>query len=118
MLEGIGRGLHAGAEQAGITISGGELAQIGAMLRGAVPGKAFDLVGVAVGTVAPGSVNLGADVKPGDVVVGLASSGIHSNGLSLARQALLEKAGCKDIRPLLEELEEGEEAGLTPEEAA
>ena len=50
MLGAIGRGLHAGAEQAGITISGGELAQIGAMPRGAVPGHAFDLVGVAIGT--------------------------------------------------------------------
>lgn len=100
MLTAIGAGLHEGAAQAGITISGGELAQIGAMLRGAVPGKAFDLAGVALGTVALDAVNLGADVQAGDVVVGLASDGIHSNGLSLARRALLEQAGLGVHDPL------------------
>lgn len=100
MLAGIGKGLYDGAAQAGIVIPGGELAQVGAMLRGAVPGKAFDLAGVAIGTVALDSINTGADVKPGDVVVGLASSGIHSNGLSLARQALLEQAGLSVTDPL------------------
>jgi phosphoribosylformylglycinamidine cyclo-ligase len=93
MLEQLGRGLHDGAAQAGVAIPGGELAQIGAMLRGAVPGKAFDLAAVALGTVPLDGINLGADVQPGDLVVGLASSGIHSNGLSLARTALLERAG-------------------------
>lgn len=92
MLTAIGKGLHDGAVQAGIAIAGGELAQIGAMLRGAVPGKAFDLAAVSLGTVALDQVNLGQDVQPGDVVVGFASSGIHSNGLSLARRALLERA--------------------------
>ncbi len=100
MLEGIGKGLHDGAVQAGITIAGGELAQIGAMLRGAVPGKAFDLAAVALGTVSPSKVNLGADVRPGDLVMGLASSGIHSNGLSLARSSLLERAGLSVSDPL------------------
>ncbi len=100
MLEAIGRGLHEGAAQAGITISGGELAQIGAMLKGVVPGKAFDLAGVALGTVSLKAVNLGESVQPGDVVVGLGSSGIHSNGLSLARQSLLEKAGLSVDDPL------------------
>ena len=100
MLEQIGKGLHDGAVQAGITISGGELAQVGALLKGAVPGKAFDLTGVAIGTVPLDAVNLGADVKPGDVAVGFASSGIHSNGFSLARKALLEMAGLSLSDPL------------------
>ena len=100
MLTAIGAGLHAGAAQAGICIAGGELAQIGAMLRGAVPGKAFDLAAVALGTVSLDRVNTGAAVREGDVVVGLASSGIHSNGLSLARRALLEKAGLALDAPL------------------
>jgi phosphoribosylformylglycinamidine cyclo-ligase len=100
MLEQIGKGLHDGAAQAGCVIAGGELAQIGAMLRGAAPGKAFDLAAVALGTVALDGVNLGADVQPGDVVVGWASSGIHSNGLSLARRALLERAGMSVNDPL------------------
>jgi phosphoribosylformylglycinamidine cyclo-ligase len=100
MLEAIGKGLHDGAVQANCVIAGGELAQIGAMLRGAVPGKAFDLAAVAVGLVPLDRVNVGAAVRPGDVVVGLASSGIHSNGLSLARGALLERAGLALDDPL------------------
>ena len=100
VLERVGKGLHDGAAAAGITIAGGELAQIGAMLRGAVPGRALDLAGVAIGVVPLDRVNLGATVRAGDVVVGLASSGIHSNGLSLARKALLERAGLKITDPL------------------
>lgn len=100
LLEQLGRGLYEGARQAGIVIAGGELAQIGAMLRGAVPGKAFDLAAVALGVVPLDRVEQGAHVQPGDVVVGLASSGIHSNGLSLARRALLEQGGLQLGDPL------------------
>lgn len=92
MLTAIGKGLHDGAAQAGVVIAGGELAQVGAMLRGAAPGKAFDLAAVALGVVRPDQINTGAAVRPGDLAVGFASSGIHSNGLSLARQVLLERA--------------------------
>ncbi|MCA8926159.1 MAG: phosphoribosylformylglycinamidine cyclo-ligase [Planctomycetes bacterium] len=99
-LAAIGEGLYEGARQAGVTIAGGELAQIGAMLKGVAPGKAFDLAGVAIGKVNLEQVNLGAEVQPGDVVVGWASSGIHSNGLSLARTALLEQAGLGVDDPL------------------
>jgi len=100
MLTELGAGLAEGAAQAGCAIAGGELAQIGAMLRGARPGKAFDLAAVALGTVALDQVNLGAAVQPGDVVVGWASSGIHSNGLSLARKALLAEDGSGWDQPL------------------
>ncbi len=100
MLTAIGKGLHDGAAQAGVVIAGGELAQVGAMLRGAAPGKAFDLAAVALGVVRPEAVNTGAEVRPGDVVVGFASSGIHSNGLSLARRVLLDQAGLKVGDPL------------------
>ena len=55
------------------------------------PGE-FDLVGFAVGVVERGRV-LPSDVKPGDVIVGLASPGLRCNGYSLARRALLERAG-------------------------
>lgn len=108
MLEQIGKGLHDGAVEAGCVIAGGELAQIGAMLKGAAPGKAFDLAAVAVGLVPLDAINVGQDVRPGDVVIGLASSGIHSNGLSLARGALLERAGLKLGDPLPGELNPGE----------
>lgn len=100
MLTAIGKGLHDGAAESRITISGGELAQIGAMLRGAVPGRAFDLAAVAVGLVPLDRVNLGQDVREGDLVVGLASNGIHSNGLSLARRVLVDQAGLSVHDPL------------------
>ncbi|MBI3723235.1 phosphoribosylformylglycinamidine cyclo-ligase [bacterium] len=95
MLEEIGKGLYKGCEQARITLPGGELAQIGAMLKGAVPGRAFDIGGFVVGTVALDKINVGKDVRPGDVVLGFLSSGLHSNGYSLARRALFEKGGLK-----------------------
>jgi phosphoribosylformylglycinamidine cyclo-ligase len=95
LLEQLGKGLYKGCEEARITLPGGELAQIASMLRGAVPGRAFDIAGFVVGTVALDRINTGKDVRPGDVVVGFTSSGIHSNGLSLARKALLERGGLK-----------------------
>ena len=90
MLEEVARGLLEGARQADIAIPGGETAQLPEIIRGIEPGKGLDLVGTAVGLVPMGRLNCGADVQPGDVVVGLRSSGIHSNGLTLARRALFE----------------------------
>jgi phosphoribosylformylglycinamidine cyclo-ligase len=78
----IGEGLAKGAELAGIEIPGGELAQLGDLVRG------FDLAGACFGVVALDSVVDGGAIEPGDPVIGLPSSGIHSNGYTLARQAL------------------------------
>jgi phosphoribosylformylglycinamidine cyclo-ligase len=93
ILTAIADGLCRGAEQAGISIAGGELAQVAEMIRGVRPGSGFDIVGTAVGTVPLDRIILGADLSDGDIILGLASSGIHSNGLTLARKALFEKAG-------------------------
>jgi phosphoribosylformylglycinamidine cyclo-ligase len=89
LLEAIGRGLHEGARQARVTIPGGELAQVPELLRRAPAGNSFDLVATAIGTVALDRVLVGQDIADGDAVIGLASSGIHSNGLTLARRVLL-----------------------------
>jgi len=78
----IGAGLARGAQLAGIEIPGGELAQLGDMVRG------FDIAGACFGTVALDSIVDGARVQPGDAILGLPSSGIHSNGYTLARAAL------------------------------
>ena len=86
MLDGIAVGLAEGAHQAGISISGGEISQLRDVVRG------FDLVGMAVGTVALDRIIVGRDIQPGDRVIGIASNGIHSNGLSLARRAFFERA--------------------------
>ena len=83
------RGLGAAAKEAGIAIPGGEFAQLPEVIgRGH-----FDLVGTCVGTLHPNELVLGQAVKPGDAVLGIASSGIHSNGLTLARRILLEQGG-------------------------
>lgn len=91
------RGLGAAAKEAGIAIPGGELAQLPEVIGsdGTTAGdeKAFDLVGTCIGTVHPDKVILGRNVKVGDAIVGLASSGVHSNGLTLARNILLKNAG-------------------------
>jgi phosphoribosylformylglycinamidine cyclo-ligase len=92
MLEELGRGLHDGARQAGVNIVGGEISQIPEIIRGERPGQGLDLVGMCAGLVALDRVIVGQDVKPGDVVIGLRSNGIHSNGLTLARKALFEDA--------------------------
>ncbi|HEV2537110.1 MAG TPA: phosphoribosylformylglycinamidine cyclo-ligase [Streptosporangiaceae bacterium] len=90
VLEDVARGLYRGADEAGIAIPGGEIAQIGAMLaNSAGGGPMMDLVGTAVGAIPPGRNPVdGSRVEPGDVVLALPSSGLHSNGFSLARRAL------------------------------
>ncbi len=93
LLDALGRGLARGCELAGVTCPGGELAQVREMLRGARPGSAVDLVGTAIGTVALDRVIAGQDVRADDVLVGLESAGLHSNGYTLARRALLERGG-------------------------
>jgi phosphoribosylformylglycinamidine cyclo-ligase len=85
----IGRGLAEGARRAEVAIVGGETAQLPDMLRGAAPGTGLDLVGMAVGVVPDGALLDGSAIEPGDVVLGVASSGVHSNGFSLVRRALL-----------------------------
>jgi phosphoribosylformylglycinamidine cyclo-ligase len=93
VLAAIGRGLKAGAEKAGIEIPGGELAQLPEMVRGHPSPHGLDLVGAAVGTVPLDRVVTGGRISPGDALLGLPSSGLHSNGFTLARRALLEHGG-------------------------
>ena len=81
MLDAIGAGLCTGAKMAQVSISGGETAQLKDVVKG------FDLVGMAVGRVALDKIIDGRHVRDGDVVIGVRSNGVHSNGLSMARQA-------------------------------
>ena len=96
----IGAGLARGAELAGIEIPGGELAQLGELVHG------FDLAGSCFGTVALDRIVDGSEMRPGDAVVGLPSSGLHSNGYTLARRALadLDLGDARLGRPLGEVL--------------
>jgi phosphoribosylformylglycinamidine cyclo-ligase len=93
LLEEIGKGLYEGARRANVTIVGGELAQVPAMLRGERAGFGFDLTATCVGLVPLDRIVHGGALEPGDVLLGLPSSGIHSNGLTLAREVLLGPGG-------------------------
>jgi len=88
LLEALAKGLYEGARQANVSIPGGEIAQVRELISGERPGYGFDLVATAVGVVRPDRIIVGREVRPGDAVVGLLSSGVHSNGLTLARRVL------------------------------
>lgn len=95
MLTELGEGLYAACLECNITIPGGETAQVGSLLGGA-PGKPhFDMTGVALGIVRKDRMNFGEDITPGDVLIGLGSTGLHSNGYSLARKVFFEQHGLK-----------------------
>lgn len=82
ICEAIGIGLARGAERAGIEIPGGELAQLGDMVKG------FDLAGACFGVVHPSKIVAGEEIRSGDSILGLPSRGLHANGYTLARKAL------------------------------
>jgi phosphoribosylformylglycinamidine cyclo-ligase len=84
VLDQISIGLAKGAKIAEISISGGEISQLKGILNG------FDLVGMAVGRVALDKINVGEHIRPNDILIGIESDGIHSNGLTLARRAFFE----------------------------
>jgi phosphoribosylformylglycinamidine cyclo-ligase len=99
-LARIAVGLKVGAQAANVEIPGGELAILPELIRGHPSPHGFDLCGTAFGTVALDEIVTGADARPGDAMVGLPSSGLHSNGYTLARRALLEEGGLAlDDRP-------------------
>jgi phosphoribosylformylglycinamidine cyclo-ligase len=84
----IGIGLKRGAEDAGVEIPGGEVAILPELIRGHPSPNGFDLTAACFGTVALDRMVTGAEMEPGDALIGLPSSGLHSNGYSLARSAL------------------------------
>jgi phosphoribosylformylglycinamidine cyclo-ligase len=95
ILEQIAKGLYEAARIAGISIPGGEIAQIREIVRGHEAGYAFDLAGTAVGIVPLDRIITGKLARPGDAILGLRSSGLHSNGYTLARKVLLKPDGLK-----------------------
>jgi phosphoribosylformylglycinamidine cyclo-ligase len=90
-IEAIVRGVVRGCQEAGCALIGGETAELPDLYG---PGE-YDLAGFAVGVVERSRLLDGARVSPGDAVVGLASSGLHANGYSLARKIVFEVMGLR-----------------------
>ncbi|WP_070120959.1 phosphoribosylformylglycinamidine cyclo-ligase [Bacillus marinisedimentorum] len=88
-IEAIVKGIADGCEQAGCALVGGETAEMPGMYEI----EEYDLAGFTVGAAEKSDLITGENVKEGDVIIGLASNGIHSNGYSLVRKALLEEGG-------------------------
>src|SRR3954453_16408118 len=88
-IEQLVEGVAEGCRQAGCALIGGEMAEHPGAME---PGE-FDLVGFAVGVVERDRIITGQDVRPGDVLIGLPSPNLRSNGYSLARRVLLEIGG-------------------------
>ena len=88
-VEAIVSGVAEGCRRAGCALVGGETAEMNEIYA---PGE-YDLAGFAVGVVEKSDIVTGSEVKPGDRVLGLASSGLHSNGYTLARQVIFERLG-------------------------
>ncbi len=91
LVEGLVKGVSQGCLQAGCALIGGETAEMPGFYRE----DEYDLAGFAVGAVERSRLINGSTIKDGDLLIGLPSSGLHSNGYSLARKVLLEKAGLK-----------------------
>lgn len=89
------KGIVKGALEAECVVPSGEIGDVAEVIKGIVDGKGFDLVVATIGEVSSEKIIYGRDVKPGDVVVGLRSTGIHSNGVSLARRVLFKFWGGK-----------------------
>lgn len=88
-IEAIVKGISDGCVQSGCALIGGETAEMPGMYS---EGE-YDIAGFTVGIVDKKKIIDGSAIRPGDVVLGLASSGVHSNGFSLVRKLLLEEKG-------------------------
>jgi len=87
------KGIVKGANEAQCIVASGEIGDVPSLIKGLVEGKGFDMVFASVGEVRKKDTIYASNLKPGDAVIGLHSSGIHSNGVSLARKALFKQWG-------------------------
>ena len=89
------KGIVKAVTEAGCLVPGGEIGDVADIIKGITAGKGFDMVFACVGELFEKEIIFGNNIKPGDVVIGLRSSGIHSNGISMARKVLFKEWGGK-----------------------
>lgn len=89
------KGIAEGAAESECVVPGGEIGDVADLIKGLHEGKGFDMVFASVGEVAREKVVSGRNIKHGDLIVGLRSSGVHSNGISLVRRVLFKQWGGK-----------------------
>ncbi len=89
------KGIAKGAVEAECVVPSGEIGDVAELIKGLAEGKGFDMVFAAIGEVSKDKIITGRDIKPGDIIIGLRSSGIHSNGVTLARKVLFKQWGGK-----------------------
>jgi phosphoribosylformylglycinamidine cyclo-ligase len=95
LIEDLLKGITKGAIESECIVPAGEIGDVAEIITGVATGKSFDLVVGCVGELAKERMIKGDDIKPGDVVIGLRSSGLHSNGVTLARKVLFKQWGGK-----------------------
>jgi len=88
-------GVAKGAAESECPVTGGEIGDVAEVIKGIAEGAGFDMIVAAVGQVAKQDVITGENIKPGDPIIGLRSSGLHSNGISFARKILFSQWGGK-----------------------
>jgi phosphoribosylformylglycinamidine cyclo-ligase len=89
------KGTSKGAVEAECIVPSGEIGDVGELIKGLVEGKGFDMIFASVGEVSIEKIVTGRCICPGDPIIGLRSSGVHSNGVSLARKILFKRWGGK-----------------------
>jgi phosphoribosylformylglycinamidine cyclo-ligase len=89
------QGIAKAAKEAECPVTGGEIGDVAEIIKGIAGGQAFDMIVAAVGRVSKRNIITGKNIKPDDTIIGLASNGLHSNGISLARKILFSKWGGK-----------------------
>lgn len=89
------KGIIQGANESECPVTGGETGDVAEIIKGLAENAGFDMVVASVGKVERKQIIKGENIKPGDPIIGLASSGLHSNGITLARKILFKQWGGK-----------------------
>ena len=89
------KGIIQGANESECPVTGGETGDVAEIIKGIAENAGFDMVVSSVGKVERQEIITGEDIKPGDPIIGLASSGVHSNGITLVRKILFKQWGGK-----------------------